>query len=198
MEEKTRTETEEINLHGTLNPEDKKKLRDISQISLWLDDYTDIFSDFDPRPYSERTLSDDFLLESRKAIRDTATGKIQFTLLVPDDKRNVHDEGIIKKRLRSYFKTRFESVKKQNMDTIKQGILFTSAGVILMFIATFIIFAYTEKSFLTSFLFVVLEPGGWFLFWEGLNLIIFKPKELKHDLEFYHKMSSCEVSFISY
>ncbi len=198
MEEKEHKEMEEIMLHGTLNSEDKKKLRDISQMSLWLDDYTDIFSDFDPRPYAERTLSDDFLLESRKAIRDTASGKIRFTLPMPENKRNVHDEGVIKKRLRNYFKARFESVKKQNTDTIKQGLLFASAGVVLMFIATFILFTYTEKSFLISFLFVVLEPGGWFLFWEGLNLIIFEPKKLNPDLEFYRKMSSCEVSFISY
>ena len=38
-------------------------------ISLILESYTDIFSDFDPRPYDQRTLSDDFLLECKKAVR---------------------------------------------------------------------------------------------------------------------------------
>ena len=37
-------------------------------ISLILDNYDDIFSDFDPRPYTVRALSDDFLNECRKAI----------------------------------------------------------------------------------------------------------------------------------
>ena len=37
-----------------------------AKIFLWLDDFDDIFSDFDPRPYSARELSDDFLDEVRK------------------------------------------------------------------------------------------------------------------------------------
>ena len=32
-------------------------------VSLVLESYNDIFSDFDPRNYSERALSDDFLIE---------------------------------------------------------------------------------------------------------------------------------------
>ena len=36
-------------------------------IPLVLDSYDDIFSDFDPRPYSERAMSGDFLLECKKA-----------------------------------------------------------------------------------------------------------------------------------
>ena len=35
-------------------------------ISLWIDSYDDIFSDFDPRPFSARNISDDFLYEVKK------------------------------------------------------------------------------------------------------------------------------------
>ncbi len=187
-----------VPLQGELSPEDKKRLHDISQISLWLDDYKDIFSDFDPRPYFERTLSDDFLLESKKAIRDKASGEIRMTLLIPEDRRNLRDEELIKKRLRGYFRTRFDFIKKQKTGVMKQGFLFVTVGIILMFVATFLLFTYMGKNFLVNFLVVVLEPGGWFLFWEGLHLIIFESKKLVPDLEFNRKMSSCEVLFFSY
>ena len=66
-----------------------------------------------------------------------------------------------------------------------------------MFIATFLLFKY-EGGLLTSFLVVLLEPAGWFLFWEGLDLTIFSSKKIKPDLNFYEKMSKCYITFLSY
>ena len=43
-------------------------------ISLILDSYNDMFSDFDPRSFSERALSDDFLSECKRAARDKDIG----------------------------------------------------------------------------------------------------------------------------
>ena len=43
-----------------------KKFRE-GNISIVLDSYDDLFSDFDPRPYRIRALSDDFLLECKKS-----------------------------------------------------------------------------------------------------------------------------------
>ena len=54
-----------------INPKHEiKELLEKTQISLWLDDYADIFSDFDPRPFSQRALSDDFLNEAKKVVRE--------------------------------------------------------------------------------------------------------------------------------
>ena len=60
----------------------KKKLLQLSEISLIIDTYDDIFSDFDPRPYSQRALSDDFLLEARKASKDKVSGTFELNFLV--------------------------------------------------------------------------------------------------------------------
>ena len=73
--------------------------------------------------------------------------------------------------------------------------MFIIFGIVLMFIATLILVKYESKGIMLNFLIVLLEPGGWFLLWEGLNLIIFAPKEMHRDFEFYRKMSSCKISF---
>lgn len=191
-------EAEEVTLNSNLSQEERERLRQMSQISLWLDNYDDIFSDFDPRPYSQRALSDDFLSEAKKVSRETKHGKVQLKLLVPSDKRDAGHESVIKRRLRERFKEKFESFQKQKRDIIKQGVFFIIVGIIVMIVATFLIFEYEEKSMFVSFLIVLLEPAGWFLFWEGSNLIVFESKEQKSNLEFYKKMASCEVSFFSY
>jgi hypothetical protein len=48
------------------------------------------------------------------------------------------------------------------------------------------------------FLIILFEPGGWFFFWEGLNLIVFDSKELNEDLRFHKKLSKCDMTFVPY
>lgn len=176
-----------------------ESLLKISEISLWLDSYDDIFSDFDPRPYAERALSDDFLAEAKKASRDKASGTIELQFLVPKDKRNEHQERVIKKRLRDHFRRHFQLLQKEKKDTRKKGTMFVVIGMLLMLVATFIAFnRYNELTIFMAFLVVLLEPAGWFLFWQGLDLVIFKSKEISPEIEFYEKMTKCEISFLTY
>lgn len=181
-----------------MKKEVKQKLLELSKISLWLDDYNDIFSDFDSRPYEQRALSDDFILEAKKASRDKVSGNIELNLLVPKRKRNSHHENVIKKRLRDHFKKHHTLFHEEIRKVIQQGAGFILLGIVLMFISTFIFFEYPHKNISMDFLVVILQPAGWFLFWEGLNLIIFESKNKKPESDFYHKMSVCEVHFMSY
>ncbi|MBI4919512.1 hypothetical protein HY837_06270 [archaeon] len=172
--------------------------RQLSMISLWIDDYNDIFSDFDPRPYSERALSVDFLDEANRATRDKASGQIVLKLLAPANKRKINDENTIKKRLKEHFKRRVKMAEEEIKKLKHQGLLFTVIGILLMISASFVLFKHPETSFLGSFLLVFLEPAGWFFFWEGLAMIIFESKKLKPNLEFNEKMEKCEYEFVSY
>ncbi|ODS42891.1 MAG: hypothetical protein MSIBF_06400 [Candidatus Altiarchaeales archaeon IMC4] len=182
----------------TQGGQDKEMLLRMSEVGLMLEDYDYIFSDFDPRQYSERLLSDDFLYEAKKAIRDKPSGRIQLNLLVAADKRNLGHEAIIKKRIREHFKKHLALARKETRDIIKRGLFFTLVGVIVMLFATFILFKYQNKDLLSSFLVVLLDPAGWFLFWEGMHMIIFDSKRAKPDLEFNEKMADCDIRFLSY
>jgi len=177
-----------------------KRERNIkSEIKLILDSYEDLFSDFDPRPYSKKALSEDFLSELKKASRDKKIGEFELNLMVPEAKRNLHDEAIIKARLMEHFGKHYIRIKKQiKYKIIKQGIFFTIIGLILMTVATFIEFTYAHKTFFSSLSIIIMQPAGWFLFWEGLNLAIFESKKSDTDLEFYEKMYNCRIHFVPY
>ena len=189
---------EETNKENTSQKEYHRRLLRMSEISLWLDNYDDIFSDFDPRPISQRALSDDFLREAKKASRENVSGAIDLTLLIPTNERNTYQENVIKKRLKAHFNKHFNLLKKEKKGMINKGLLFTLLGILLMFIATFILVEYNEKGLFMNFIIVLIEPGGWFLFWEGLNITIFESKRINPDLEFYKKISKGEISFSSY
>jgi hypothetical protein len=176
---------------------EKQKLIEMSQISLWLDSYDDIFTDFDSRNYDNRALSQDFLAEAKRSSRDKEFGAIELRLLVPNAKRNSAHEKLILKRLREHFNKHYLRIKKEVQTIIRQGLVFVILGVICMFYAAFVLFA-DSKTLLASFMIILLEPASWFFFWEGLDMLLFQPKSVHPDLDFYHKMSKCEISFLPY
>lgn len=180
-----------------INEKDAQNLLAKSEISLQIDTYDDIFSDFDPRPYSQRALSDDFLIESKKASHDKKD-TIELRFLIPRFQRKLEQEIIIKRRLREHFKKHVQEINQEYSNIIKQGLIFVFIGVIFMILTTFILIRNMGTSAILTFLSVLAEPAGWFLFWEGLNLTIFKSKVVKPDLEFYRKMSKTEIIFESY
>ncbi|MEM4259491.1 MAG: hypothetical protein QXS38_01880 [Candidatus Pacearchaeota archaeon] len=170
-----------------------------SEVSLVLDDYNDIFSDFDPRPYSERALSVDFLDEAKRATREIRPGVFELRFLLPLSKRKIDKENMIKKRLREHVKKHLGILEGERRKVLKQGFYFLLFGLIFMFSAAYILFYYHALlSLWKELLVVLLEPGGWFLFWEGLDLIIFESKKVKPDLEFYRKMANVEIVFSHY
>ena len=175
-----------------------KRIKDIKMISIAIDTWDDVFSDFDPRPYSQRRVSDDFLSEIRKAVKDKTSGMLEVKFLVPEPKRNPATETVIKKRLRQYFKNQAERVERDIRKVYKQGALFVAAGVMLMFVAALLLFYGLDARLMFSFIIILLEPGGWFLFWEGLNLMVFRSRLQKPDLELARKMSKCQIVFFSY
>ena len=163
-------------------------------ISLILDSYDDIFSDFDPRAYNVRALSDDFLLECKKATVDKSQ-KIELRLLVPKKDRKYSDEAKIKKRLKEHFKKHFKEKEKEIQKIRAAGIFWFFLGAILM---TFSVFLLKYQGFLFRFLFTIAEPAGWFFFWEGLNKIFRDVKEKKPDYNFYKKLSNSDIYFLDY
>jgi len=176
---------------------EKEKLLEISQISLWLDDYDDIFSDFDPRPYSQRALSDDFLQEVKRASHEIKEKKIELKFLIPEKERTREKEFVIKRRLREHFRRHAKLIEQEIKQLRKKSLLLVLAGCLLMMVATFI--AYHEfKNFLFYFLIILFEPAGWFSVWYGLDQFFYTAREKSPDLKFNKKLAKAEIGFISY
>jgi hypothetical protein len=174
------------------------KPQNSSEIRIILDSYEDIFSDFDPRPYNIRALSTDFLEEIERASVDKHDETIELTLLVPKKIKKTHNEEVIRKRLHEHFMKHFHHLKKERNGLYKEGVWFIIGGLLLMIIATFFLFKHEDTSFIITFLTIICEPGGWFLFWEGLNLLIFESKKINPKLNFYRKMHTSKINFFEY
>jgi hypothetical protein len=176
--------------------DERTRLLKMSEISLWIDAYDDIFSDFDPRPYSQRALSDDFLFEAKKASREKTSGKIELTFLIQDEKRSHELEAVIRKRLHEHFRKHADILAKEIKNIRVQGLRMGLCGFILLAVSSYVIWK-SQESYWVSLLRIATEPAGWFLSWEGMNQIVFSSKQKIADLEFYRKMAGCDIEFYS-
>lgn len=180
-----------------LESEETKRLLQSSEVSLILDTYDDIFSDFDPRPFGQRALSYDFLEEAKRATRDLPSGGIQLKFLIPYKLRNISTELMIKKRLKEHFKKHHLQLTLDLRKLRTRGILMAFIGVVLILIATYLV-SLSVQNIILRFFEVVLEPAGWFTSWTGLEDIYWTGRDINKEHQFYNKMSESNIEFISY
>ena len=172
-------------------------LLELAEVSILLDSYDDIFSDFDPSLYSERALSDDFIEQVKKITGSKKGNKMILRFLLPANMRNEQQEKIIVKRLHSYFKSAHQQLESEVKGINKSGLVLIFIGIFMMLAASYISFMQHEK-YLVHFLLVLFEPAGWFFLWAGLDRLVFSSKGTKKELDFYLRITKSEIKFFTY
>lgn len=180
----------------TAEEEEAEEELNTNEINLWVDKYDDLFSNFDSRPYTHKAWSVDFLEELKRASRDKPEEGTELCLAVKE-KRDNKKEFMIKKRLHEHFKKHYGMLKQESNKVVGIGVLFIIGGIILMLVASYLLLTGNKSTFLYNFLTVLFEPGGWFLFWEGLRQVIFESRANVHEKRFNKKMISCNIRFKS-
>ncbi|MFH0962064.1 MAG: hypothetical protein V1820_05250 [archaeon] len=165
-------------------------------ISLMLDTYDDIFSDFDGRHFSERAVSYDFLEECKRAARTKVEKGLEIRLMVPEKKRDAISEGLIRNRLKKNFHKNYRERLQDVGRAKKEGVSFIALGLFFLVLGG-LVMSSEMSGFLVNLLLVVLEPAGWFLSWTGLDILRNIKKNFP-DLDFYRKLASAEFLFFSY
>lgn len=176
--------------------ERKKLLLDKSVLSIWLDSYNDIFSDFDSRPYTERALSDDFISEAKKIEKEKITGSITLKLLLPAHLRKKATETIILRSIHTRFRNLSFQLMREINRTRRRGGVLSVIGLAAMIAANYLINLH-EKTYLVNALLIVMEPAGWYFVWTGLDQFFYGSREKKQELDFNIRMAHSKIIFLS-
>jgi len=164
-----------------------------ANIPLVINSYEDIFSSFDPRTYDKRALSDDFIIECKKAARDKGEFGVELVLSMPGGKRNLNHEFEIKKRLREHFHKHFLEKERELRKIKGEGVIWVILGIIINVIVVTGLLNF-GSNILKTFL-GIFEVPSWFFIWEGLGKIFLESRRLEPDYVFYKKMSSGHILF---
>lgn len=169
----------------------------LREIAISLDTYDDIFSDFDPRPYERRELSEDFLKEMSRRFYENPKGGIEVRFLIPADMREPRYEMTIRKRLRGHFAHEHQDVKTHIEKERGRGMRYAGAGFILLGLETASALWWTESQVLPRLVSWLLVPAGWYLMWTGIEKLVEVPAEWQHKLDLNERFVKCEYIFVT-
>jgi hypothetical protein len=164
-------------------------------ISVAIDAYGEIFSDFDPRPYNERALSEDFLSEVRRRHIPKRGKGVELRFIVPDSVRNQKTEAMIKRRLKGYFNEEAKELGGKVSAKKRRGYTYIMAGAFLLVCVTFLSVSY-QDSIVVQLVELLLTPAGWFGMWEGIGKVVERDDRLASRYEVNRMLSESSFVFI--
>jgi len=162
-------------------------------IAISLDDYEDLFSDFDKSRYGDRALSRDFLDELHLRLskaRDVQ--ELTIALVVPKRRRKEDAEPQIIERLYAFFAERVASCGRDDRNILLRGLAFIGIGLALSILANFIAGSFLKMPLFNDFFLI----PSWFFVWSGFDYLI-KREELRKKKRYYEKLRSSRMVFRS-
>jgi hypothetical protein len=167
------------------------------EITITLDNYDDIFSDFDPRPFSKRELSEDFLKEISRRYMENKRGRFEVHFTIPSAERDLKAEALIKKRLREQFtsmvKRESEAIKK----TKDRGYFYMLVGFLILLLDTYFYFYLSYESLFYHLITILLVPAGWYGMFTGIGKVIDEPYDASERKKLHEKFERAAYSFMS-
>ncbi len=170
-------------------------IKDIKEISIAIDRWEDIFSDFDPSPLSHRTLSEDFIYELKKRHRETKRGSFMITIYAPLSLKDEEKEKVVIQRLKQYFRFRAAQAKKQLGRIRARGIIFVVFGIFSLGLLILLTYFKAFSELGIELIGIALMPLGWFGIWEGFSKIVDASPMLRVDEDLFIKLSRASYRF---
>ena len=168
---------------------------DLKEISIILDVWDDIFSDFDPRPLDERELSEDFINELKKRYRETAKGELLISFFAPQSLKNEQSEKMVIHRLRRYFRERAAQKRREILRLRTRGAVFVLCGIAFLSAITVSAHYAVVSEFALQLLEIVFVPLGWFGIWEGFSQIVNVSPAFSQGTTLYRKLAEAQYHF---
>lgn len=151
----------------------------LKRVDVALDGYEDIFSDFDPSPFSSRILSKDLIDEVMRRHRETKTGDVEVRFTVPVKLRNREDEVIIRERLRDYFQAQARKIDEELRGRKKAGTVLMIAGLVLVTLHKVMAELFSDTLVYSIYRWVEnpVELFGWIATWVGADKVFLQNYE---------------------
>lgn len=150
----------------------EQRIKDLKEISIAIDTWDDIFSDFDPRPFSERILSEDFIFELRKRYREFHKGDFIITICAPISLKNIASERRVIMRIKMHFRQKYLQRHKEIIRIRTRGGIFVAIGVFALGFLTLITYLELFSELAIELLSIPFMPLGWFGIWEGVSKLV--------------------------
>lgn len=164
-------------------------------IEIGLDQYADVFNEWDPAPFKRRGIDPDlelYLEESCDEIPFHYPIELCFTVPVGMRDDLIEEEAL--KGLKNSFLFKLYLLRKEIKQTNTQMIRFVAIGFVFLWIAAI----FSEQASEVMVLSILVEGlfiSGWVFLWEAVSLFVFTNRELYRRYQTYKRLQNSPVIF---
>jgi hypothetical protein len=173
----------------------RQRRRDLKEIAVVIDSWDDVFSDFDPRSLSERTVSGDFVEELKKRYYENRKGDFVVLIYAPRPLQNSESEKMVTQRLKKHFRLRFLQKKKDFRRMRIRGFVFVCVGISSLSFLTLATYYKFLSQVGIEIIGIVLMPLGWFGIWEGLSKLVDTSPSFVREERLFEKFAKASYKF---
>ncbi len=164
-------------------------------IEVSLDDYDDVYDEWDPAPFKRRFIEegfDDFIVSSSEDI--PLKYNLSIVLYIPENKKDLNKEAAVDSAYKNYYGYMIEKIKKSNIKLRKRTIsyfvlaaIFLSPGYFFQFETANVVYNVLKEGILI---------GGWVFLWEFFTNLFIKSREINSMYKIYKRLYFSEIRFI--
>lgn len=165
------------------------------QIEVSLDDYDDIYDDWDPSPFKKRDIEDefnDFVVNSSEDI--PLNYNISILLYLPQDKRNPNKEIALISAYRNFYDYAIERLNKSKTNLHKRTA--SSFFLSMLFLSIGYFFRSENSNLLLDVLNEGIFIGGWVFLWEFFTKMFITKREVQNEYMVYKRLYNSEILFV--
>lgn len=169
--------------------------REAYQVVIDLDNYRDVYSDWDYSPMVNRDLDDDLLDYLMDCSREIGLSRVMEVIFyIPKGIVNESREEKSVEGFRHYFRYRIRKVKGERLRLFKKsGMLF---GVGILFLTTANLLPQrVESTFIGELLSEGLFIGAWVAMWEIFTAFFFDIQDLNLRIRHYMRLQKIPVRY---
>lgn len=164
-------------------------------IEIALDQYTDIFNEWDPAPFKRREIDPDLVLYLEGSSQEISSHyPIELCFTLPKGTRNERLEQESREGIKNSFSFKMYLLRKELKKTNRQMIRLALLGLGFLWIGT-VFSSRFEDTDLVSILSESIFIGGWVLIWEAVSLFFFTNRELYDHYQTYKRLLNAPVFF---
>ncbi len=177
----------------TLYSYDKSSKKYLIEVSL--DDYNDIYDDWDPAPFKKRDIEDEFNEFIFSASEDIPLNhNIAILLYLPSSKKDTKKESVLIAAYQNYYAYIIDRTSRL-VKSINKKIIFN-----LLFSFTLLFIGYFSDTYAENIFMNVFKEGifvgGWVFLWDFFTDLFFKKREMKHEAKLYKRLLNADIRFI--
>ncbi len=168
-------------------------------IEVSLDNYEEIYDDWDPSPFKKRDIEsefNDFVVNSSEDI--PLEYNIEVVLYLPEIKKDEKKESYLISAYKNYYNYEAERINKQKCALRNKTIshLFFSFALLSLYFL-WEVFSEDKGSFFMSFpLKEGIMIGGWVFLWEVFTNVFIKRKEIQTEYKRLKRLQETNIKFV--